>query len=271
MGKVDQNIDAIHEELFELLMAFDLLCGECGVNYSLHGGTLIGAIRYDDFIPWDDDADVTVMSEDYIKLKQYVENKENCEFRFADEDGLGHRFTRKKLDGRVMGWIDVIEYNYVSDNNFARKFRNLILIMLAAMSKSSEQVKTATVKKHGYLQIVIFRILYYLGFLFGKENILNAHRYVSRHWFLGQKRIMQRTNDQVRALRRLVKREWYSKYERHRMHGYDFMITSNYHEVLAQVYGENWLTPPPSNEQVSHENVVRAAYQNLQNKYEDKK
>ena len=266
----DNEMNSIHEELFELLVAFDRLCEKCGVDYSLHGGTLIGAIRYEDFIPWDDDADVTIMSQDYIKLKKMIEEDESVCFRFADEDGLGHRFTRKRLDGRVMGWIDVIEYNYVTDNKILRRLRNVILILLSAMSKSKEQVKTATVSKHGVFQIIIFRLLYGIGYITGKQNVLKLHRYISRNWFLGKKNIMQRTNDQVKALKRLVPATWYNHYERHKLHGYDFKITSNYHNVLAQVYGENWLTPPSKEEQVSHDNIVRKAYSQLQREYEGK-
>lgn len=263
------NMQVIHEELFELLIAFDKLCNQCGVNYSLHGGTLIGAIRYGDFIPWDDDADVTIMSWDYIKLKTYVDSQPDCEFRFADDDGLGHRFTRKKLGGRVMGWIDVIEYNYVTNHKCLLQIRNYMLIALAAMSKSKEQVKTATIQKHGYLQIMIFKLLYYLGYLFGKRHVLNAHRHVSRKWMQGNRTLIQRTNDQVKALKRLVPTGCYSEYMRKVMHGYNFLVTTHYHEVLAQVYGENWLTPPSVKEQTAHENVVREAYGNLQKQFEN--
>lgn len=262
------NLEEIHNELFELLVAFDNLCEKAHVNYSLHGGTLIGAIRYSDFIPWDDDADVTILSWDYIKLKKFIEADLSCEYRFADEDGLGHRFTRKRLDGRVMAWIDVIEYNYVTKNIFLRQFRNVILICLAAMSKSKQQVRTATVEKHGVIKILIFKVLYYMGYIIGKKRVLAIHRYISRNWFLGDKKIMQRTNDQVAALKRLIPVDWYKNYDRHLLHGHSFMITKNYHDVLAQVYGQNWITPPAEEKRVPHENIVRSAYMSLQEEYE---
>lgn len=267
---MEQDITIIHEELFELLVAFDKLCSECNVNYSLHGGTLIGAMRYGDFIPWDDDADVTVMSWDYKIISEYLNNHPDYGFRFADEDGIGHRFTRTELNGRVMGWIDVIEYNYLTSSKIGQKIRNCILIILSSMSKNKHHVKTATAKKHGYFQIIIFRILYFLGYVFGKKNIIRAHRYVSRNWFLGERKLIQRTNDQIRALRRIMPKEYYSEYQRVSMHGYDFMITKNFHEVLAQVYGDNWMVPPKEEDRVTHENIVRKAYSLMQEEYERK-
>lgn len=54
--------------MMELLMAFDKICRKHGLNYWLIGGTLLGAARHRGFIPWDDDMDVQMLREDYLKL-----------------------------------------------------------------------------------------------------------------------------------------------------------------------------------------------------------
>lgn len=46
------------------------ICDELGLNYSLAYGTMIGAVRHNGFIPWDD-IDIYMMREDYEKLKNY--------------------------------------------------------------------------------------------------------------------------------------------------------------------------------------------------------
>jgi len=43
------------KKLLKLLKVFDSFCEEKGVRYSLAGGSLLGAIRHDGMIPWDDD------------------------------------------------------------------------------------------------------------------------------------------------------------------------------------------------------------------------
>jgi len=54
--------------MMELLLAFDAICKKHGLRYWLIGGTLIGAARHHGFIPWDDDMDVQMLREDYLKM-----------------------------------------------------------------------------------------------------------------------------------------------------------------------------------------------------------
>ena len=55
----------------DLLIQFDKVCREHNLRYSLAFGTLLGCIRHDGFIPWDDDIDVFMPREDYELLKGY--------------------------------------------------------------------------------------------------------------------------------------------------------------------------------------------------------
>ena len=46
-----------------------------GIRMMLTGGGLIGAIRHKGFVPWDDDLDFDLMSEDFEKLLKYVKKE----------------------------------------------------------------------------------------------------------------------------------------------------------------------------------------------------
>lgn len=51
-----------------LLHVLDAICKKHGIPYVLGYGTLIGAMRHDGFIPWDDDLDVCMMRKDYDRF-----------------------------------------------------------------------------------------------------------------------------------------------------------------------------------------------------------
>ena len=52
----------------EILQLVTTLCDRHGIRYFADGGTLLGVIRHQGFIPWDDDIDICLKREDYNRL-----------------------------------------------------------------------------------------------------------------------------------------------------------------------------------------------------------
>lgn len=63
MRKIE--LDELKRIEFELLCCLDEVCKKNAIKYSLAYGTLLGAVRHKEFIPWDDDVDVFMMRNDY--------------------------------------------------------------------------------------------------------------------------------------------------------------------------------------------------------------
>ena len=62
------DLKSMHEKHKQLLQKLDLIANEKDLSYWIDGGTLLGAVREKDIIPWDDDVDVSMTEKDSQKL-----------------------------------------------------------------------------------------------------------------------------------------------------------------------------------------------------------
>lgn len=59
------NVTRLRQVQLELLKEFSRVCEEHGLKWYICFGTLLGACRYQGFLPWDDDVDVVMPVSDY--------------------------------------------------------------------------------------------------------------------------------------------------------------------------------------------------------------
>lgn len=61
----ENGLEKVHAVNLTLLKEIDRICRKYKIRYALDSGTLLGAVRHQGFIPWDDDVDVVLTRNQY--------------------------------------------------------------------------------------------------------------------------------------------------------------------------------------------------------------
>lgn len=81
------SVDEMKTKEKAMLSFIDSYCRENGLRYWVCGGTLLGAVRHQGFIPWDDDIDVFLPMPDYLKFTEDLRNDPNYELMGYGTEG----------------------------------------------------------------------------------------------------------------------------------------------------------------------------------------
>ena len=83
------DIRPFQMEVLKVFRTFERICEKHGWRYFTHGGTTLGALRHQGFIPWDDDFDILMPREDYNEMITIIRQElpRNLEFHRGDKEG----------------------------------------------------------------------------------------------------------------------------------------------------------------------------------------
>lgn len=127
-----------------MMKVIDAFCRAHNIRYFLYGGTLLGAVRHHGFIPWDDDADICMLREDYerfIHLWTKDETGLDLECHLTDETS-SMPFGKVRMPGTELHedsdtskqfygiWIDIFQLDYYSNNRIIRGIEQKVTTLL---------------------------------------------------------------------------------------------------------------------------------------------
>lgn len=111
----DETLKHLQKVQIMILKDFIKICEENNLPYSVYGGTLLGTIRHQGFIPWDDDIDVIMFRDDFEKLNKIMENRHDEKYRFINvlnEETYHFTWGRLFLKNTVLNewWWNQVDY-----------------------------------------------------------------------------------------------------------------------------------------------------------------
>lgn len=72
---MDNQLTPLQSKLLDMFKWFHAFCEQYDLRYYALGGTMLGAVRHQGFIPWDDDIDVGMPRKDYKRLQQLLKGQ----------------------------------------------------------------------------------------------------------------------------------------------------------------------------------------------------
>ena len=125
----------------KLLGEFDALCKEHDIKYWINFGTLIGAIRHQGFIPWDDDTDLGIMRDDLERLCEIVQQDTRYKISLVYDRFVHCRQVRFRYnEENIPCFLDLFIYDWApsTDNKYAEEQRVLRAQMVEEMNSDSK-------------------------------------------------------------------------------------------------------------------------------------
>jgi lipopolysaccharide cholinephosphotransferase len=247
----------------EVLDVIDEFCKSNSIKYFLNYGTLLGAVRYEGFIPWDDDIDIGMPRPDYERFIKTFSAEGFSIHHYSKVKKLACPFvkvyTEKTFSTSESGvllpysiWVDIFPIDGCpkSEKKLQNHFKKQVFLFkyFYLFAKTCE-CHTLHLRKKNFLVSLIKIILRYTIFLFIKSPKVcalidkNAKKYdYSISDYVGCYVAYYKTRKEK------FKKEFLSETTLKSFEGKKYPIPKNYHEILTALYGD-YMTPPPKQEQ----------------------
>lgn len=144
MSQSQQHLNDTQRYILSVLQEVTRVLDELQIPYFMQGGTMLGAIRHNGFIPWDDDVDLGIRRADYDRLLREVSARlpENLQLRTYDDETDHHYYFARIVDTRYqirrMGsieerleniWVDLFPLDGMPNGWIRRQWHKMRLLI----------------------------------------------------------------------------------------------------------------------------------------------
>lgn len=253
----DYGLADMQENLLLALDKIDQICRNNQINYSLHGGTLLGAVRNHHFIPWDDDIDVSMRREDFSRFKKLIKGDTSRQYYLDEKTIWTSRFILATDNEPVC--IDIFIWDYISEYKISQFMKINLLRFLQGMMK--EDINYSYYNLKGKLLVLITN---FFGKLFSLKAKRRMYSFVEQKMFLGHRKYIHRSNDSYKGITYIHDKNYMGDYHDIELEGDMYLVNNRFKEFLVAEYGANYLIPPEDKDRrPKHEKILAKIKDNI--------
>lgn len=132
----EEQRSEIQKAELRILDELDRICKKHDIKYMVAYGSLLGAIRHQGFIPWDDDVDLCMLREDFLRFREVCKTELSSDFFYQTNDTdpeYYYLFDKIRLNGTIFResfaskynihhgiYIDIFPIDYIPENKLKR-------------------------------------------------------------------------------------------------------------------------------------------------------
>jgi len=147
------ELDKVHAAEVCILKEIERICEKHQINYFACYGTLLGTIRHQGFIPWDDDLDIAMLRDDYVRFMEIAPNELDERFFLQTQetdDGYHLPFAKVRMNDTLFLepdvktrkmhhglYVDIFPFDNICDDIEKRKtiLRNVRVVRFIATAR----------------------------------------------------------------------------------------------------------------------------------------
>ena len=240
----------VQDRMLEILIEVDKICKAHNISYWLEGGTLLGAVRHGGFIPWDDDIDISLMREDYLRLIKILPKELSSNFVFQNEKTDKYYFLKfAKVRDRNSLLLDPLTNPKQKEQGIYIDIFPQETMLFSNMKKCIEYfygnafrrsrhfykskwkyVSGCILRPFSYMLVVLFR---FINKLFVSDKLFPASGVPFYYEAVHSK-------DTISPCVPIV------------FEGYEFLAPNKVHDYLVAHFGEDYMQIPTKEKRVAH-------------------